>query len=233
MAFSAENVALTTPCESMVHMFVRHATLDDLDALTSVETACFPPAEAADIERIATRIEHFPEHFWLLINPDDDPADACFPARLEDGMLVSFINGMTTDEPDLIDDMYEQADLHDERGRWQMILGVDTAPLYQHRGCAAYLMRRVILDAAISHRDGLVLTCKERLLDFYRSFGFHDEGVCPSKHGNATWHQMRLLLDEDQRDDLTESNIRKAMEETTSYMDHGRTLTSQFPVPGM
>lgn len=56
----------------MIPMFVRHATLDDLDALSSIESACFPPKEAADIERLANRIETYPEHFWLLVNPDAD-----------------------------------------------------------------------------------------------------------------------------------------------------------------
>ncbi|PLS27840.1 GCN5 family acetyltransferase [Bifidobacterium anseris] len=221
----------------MVFMFVRHATLDDLDALSSIESACFPPKEAADIERLANRIETYPEHFWLLVNPDADASDTCFPAHLADGMLVSFINGMTTDDADLTDAMYEQADLHDENGSWQMILGVDTAPVYQHRGCAAYLMRRVILDTAIAHRAGIVLACKEKLIDFYQGFGFVNEGPSSSTHGNATWYQMRLRLkcqpndeDHDEVYDITASNIRKAMEETTSYMDHGHTVTSQFPV---
>ncbi|PAU69228.1 GCN5 family acetyltransferase [Bifidobacterium italicum] len=223
----------------MMPMFVRHATLDDLDALASIESACFPPKEAADIERLANRIETYPEHFWLLVNPDADASDACFPAHLSDGMLVSFINGMTTDDADLTDAMYEQADLHDEEGSWQMILGVDTAPVYQHRGCAAYLMRRVILDSAIAHRAGIVLACKEKLIGFYQGFGFVNEGPSASAHGNAMWYQMRLRLgrqadgeDRDEAYDITASNIRKAMEETTSYMDHGHTITAQFPILG-
>lgn len=221
-------------------MFVRHATMDDLDALACVETACFPPQEAADIEQIAMRVEQFPEHFWLLINPDESSSSSCFPAQLEDGMLVSFINGMTTNTPDLTDEMYENAQLHDGSGSWQMLFGVETAPVYQHRGCGAYLLRRVILDAAIAHRDGLVLACKEKLIDFYSSFGFVDEGKSESTHGNATWHQMRLVLDSSTLDDktalahveahdITSGILRTAMEEATSYMDN-EVITSQFPV---
>lgn len=223
----------------MVCMFVRHATLDDLDALTSVEAACFPPREAADSERLATRIEKFPEHFWLLINPDVDPSQGSFPAQLEDGMLVSFINGMTTDTANFEDAMFSDAAIHNEDGCWQMILGVDTAPLYQHHGFAGYLMRRVILDCAINHRAGIVLTCKEKLVSFYESFGFVDEGVCPSSHGGVSWHQMRLVFDsslikaEDalrfvNAHQTTAETIRLAMEETTHYMDNEST-TGQFP----
>lgn len=211
-------------------MFVRHATLDDLDALTSVEAACFPPQEAADSECLATRIEQFPQHFWLLINADPTANESCFPATVEDGMLVSFIDGMTTNTADLDDVMYSSAQLHDEQGQWQMILGVNTAPVYQHCGCARYLMRRVILDCAISHRAGIVLTCKERLIDFYTSFGFVDEGTSDSKHGNTAWHQMRLNLQQEQLNDITAANIRQAVDEATSYMDHNQTITGQFPV---
>lgn len=42
------------------------------------------------------------DHFWLL--------------EEDDGTLVSFVDGMTTDEPTLRDEMYENAALHDEDG---------------------------------------------------------------------------------------------------------------------
>lgn len=53
--------------------------------------------------------------------------------------MVGFVNGLVTDEPNLQDQMYEDAALHDERGAWQMIFGVDTIPSYRRRGCAGQL----------------------------------------------------------------------------------------------
>ncbi|WP_231129467.1 GNAT family N-acetyltransferase [Bifidobacterium choloepi] len=211
--------------------------MDDLDALATMEAACFPPAEAADIETLASRIEQYPEHFWLLINTDAGKHDPSFPAHVEEGSLISFVNGLTTDEADLLDTMYDDASLHDEDGDWQMILGLDTAPIYQHHGCAGYLLRRVILDSALSGRRGIVLACKERLVDFYASFGFVDENLSSSTHGNAAWHQMRLLLtpqvDEEpvdrERAERTDETIRRAMRETTRYIDSDESITQQFP----
>ncbi len=110
-----------------MHMLIRHATMEDLDAIEAVEAACFPPAEAATNESLAARVATYPNHFWLLINTDADD-DTCFPASVEDGTLVGFVNGMTTNEKDLADVMYEDVSLHDERGDWQMIFGVDVAP---------------------------------------------------------------------------------------------------------
>lgn len=118
-------------------------------------------------------------HFWLLY---------------EDEKLVSMINGMATDEEHLTDAMYEHADMHSKDGAWQMIFGVATDPAEQGKGYAAALMRRVIADTKSQGKKGLVLTCKERLLSFYRQFGYRNEGVSGSEHGGAVWYEMRLTF---------------------------------------
>ena len=41
---------------------------------------------------------------------------------------------------------------------------------------------------------GLVLTCKDKLIHYYAKFGFVNEGVSASVHGNVTWYQMRLTF---------------------------------------
>ena len=164
-------------------MDIRHATIEDLEAVTAVEKLCFPAAEAAGREAFAARIQRYGRHFWLLF---------------DQGRLVSFVDGMVTDEPDLTDAMYEDAAMHDEAGAWQMIFGVDTIPDYRRRGCAALLLKRAIADARAQGRRGLVLTCKERLIPYYARFGFRDEGVSEkSSHGGAVWHQMRLVFHQD------------------------------------
>ena len=91
--------------------------------------------------------------------------------------------------------MYDKAFLHDESGEWQMIFGVNTIPEYRRQGYAGQLILSAIDDARTQGRKGLVLTCKEKLLSYYAKFGFVDEGVSDkSTHGNAVWHQMRLVL---------------------------------------
>ena len=82
-------------------MTIRTATMTDLRAVTDLEAACFPAAEAATEADFAARLSAYPDHFWLLE---------------EDGELISFIDGMVTDEPTLRDEMYENAALHDEKG---------------------------------------------------------------------------------------------------------------------
>lgn len=160
-------------------MVVRNAKIEDLEAISAVEAECFPPAEAASADDIRARLEVYPNHFWLLYDEDK---------------LVGFVDGMVTDAADLTDEMYEKADMHDENGRWQMIFGVNTIPSYRNRGCAEQIIRQAIEDAREQKREGLVLTCKEKLIHYYAKFGFINEGISESVHGNVVWYQMRLTF---------------------------------------
>ena len=90
--------------------------------------------------------------------------------------------------------MYEDANLHNENGQWQMIFGVNTIPEYRRQGCAAQIINKVISDAKVQGRKGLVLTCKEKLIHYYAKFGFKNEGISESTHGGAVWYDMRLTF---------------------------------------
>lgn len=160
-------------------MYIRTASMGDLDALAAIEAACFPPAEAASAQDFAKRLAVYPEHFWLLE---------------KDGEIVSFVNGMATGEPVLRDEMYADAALHDPHGAWQMIFGVNTLPQYRRQGLAEQVLRRCIADAKAQGRKGCVLTCKESLVHYYAKLGFADEGISASTHGGAVWHEMRLTF---------------------------------------
>lgn len=142
-------------------MEIRNATMDDLQAIAAVEAACFPAAEAATAEEFAGRLAHYAGHFWLL---------------LEQGELVAFVDGFCTDTPDLTDEMYADAALHDENGAWQMIFGVNTLPRCRCRGYAGLLLQRAIADAHTQGRKGLVLTCKEKLLHYYAKVRLCERG---------------------------------------------------------
>ena len=158
-------------------MIIRTATMDDLQAVAAVEAQCFPAAEAATEEEFAERLKYYGNHFWLMF---------------EEEKLIAFVDGFVTDEADLTDEMYEIAGLHNEDGAWQMIFGVNTIPSHRRHGYAGQLIQRAIEDAKVQGRKGLVLTCKDRLVPYYAKFGFKNEGVSESTHGNVVWYQMRL-----------------------------------------
>lgn len=161
-------------------MNIRTATMKDLDEIARVEAECFPAAEAATREEFTDRIKYYGNHFWLMF---------------DENKLIAFVDGFVTDEPDLTDEMYEKAEMHEETGAWQMIFGVNTIPTYRKHGYAGQLIQKAIDDAKNQGRKGLVLTCKEKLIAYYAKFGFVDEGVSDkSVHGNVVWHQMRLTI---------------------------------------
>lgn len=160
-------------------MLIRTATLEDLEAVTAVEAECFPEAEAATKEEFRERIQSYGNHFLLMFDGDK---------------LIAFVDGMVTSQENLTDEMYENASLHEEAGEWQMIFGVNTIPSYRKKGYAGDLMKRAITDAKAQGRKGLVLTCKDKLVHYYAKFGFENEGVSESVHGNVVWYQMRLVF---------------------------------------
>lgn len=129
---------------------------------------------------LADRLHHYPDHFWLLF---------------EDETLVSFLDGFVTDLPDLPDDMFEHAELHDENGQWQMIFGVNTIPSRRRRGHAGTLIDCAIRDAERQGRKGVVLTCKDEMIPYYAKFGFITECKGLSRYAGIAWNQMRLRFD--------------------------------------
>lgn len=158
---------------------IRNASLRDLDEIDRLEQACFSPDEAATREALRQRLETFPNHFWLLER---------------DGRLVSMVNGMVTDNSELADEMYRDATIHDENGKWQMMFGVETDPEFWKRGYASILMKEAIKDCREDSRSGIILTCKEEHIPFYEKLGFENKGVANSTHANKTWYLMELDL---------------------------------------
>lgn len=163
----------------MEDLIIRHAALTDAERLADIEAECFPAAEAASKEQIVQRIQACGNWFWLLE---------------KNRQVISFVDGMVTDLPDLTDEMYADSSLHNPSGRWQMIFGVSTLPDERRHGYAGKLLQSAIEQAYAENRSGVVLTCKDRLLPYYAKFGFRNEGISASVHGNAVWYQMRMTF---------------------------------------
>ena len=158
-------------------MKIRKADRNDIKKLAEVEAACFPPAEAAKEADFRQRLHVFGDHFLLLE---------------ENGRLIGFINGMACDRRTIIDEMFADANMHDDAGAWQSVMSIGVLPEYQRHGIAARLMQTLIDDARAAGRKGCTLTCKDRLIHYYAKFGYKDEGISVSEHGGAVWYDMVL-----------------------------------------
>lgn len=160
-----------------MNITIRNVKKSDLDAVTAIEAACFPEAEAADRESFLKRIEAFPDSFFVAE---------------EGGRMVGFINGCATDSQVIRDEMFEDSSCHKEDGAYQSVFGLDVLNGYRRQGIAAMLMNRLIEDARNRGRKGLILTCKDRLIHYYEKFGYRNLGISESVHGGAVWYDMIL-----------------------------------------
>lgn len=165
--------------ESRNGLVIRRVRPGDLDQAAALEAACFPLAEAAPREALAQRIAAFPDSFLV--------------AEL-DGQLVGMVNGCCTHSPVIHDAMFHGTEHHQPGGANQSIFGLDVLPAYRKQGIAAALLRALIQTARDAGRQAVILTCKEPLIRYYESFGFVNDGLSQSTHGEAAWFDMTLRL---------------------------------------
>ena len=90
--------------------------------------------------------------------------------------------------------MFDDASLHDEAGKYQMILSLAVSPEYQHQGYGKQLLQTIINSAKNQHRKGITLTCKKELVSFYAESGFVNQGRSDSVHGGFEWYEMRIIF---------------------------------------
>lgn len=163
-------------------MQIRQAVEKDIEAIIQIEAVCFPAAEAADGETFRNRYQAFPENFFVAE---------------EEEKVIGFINGCTTDKPELPDELYENVSLHKSDGAYQTVFGLDVLPGYRNRGIAEQLLNQFIAVSKERGKTGMVLTCKDHLIHYYEKFGFRCQGRSASTHGGAVWNDMVYLFGED------------------------------------
>ncbi|TXR54159.1 GNAT family N-acetyltransferase [Reinekea thalattae] len=158
---------------------IRQAKKEDISRIAEIEKACFPESEAASLESFKKRFSVFSECFFVLECND---------------IIVGHINGCVFNAPELPDSLYENANLHCPQGDYQTVFGLAVAPKYQHNGYASALTKHFIEFSKNANRKGIVLTCKNHLIEFYESFGFSHQGVSSSSHGGSQWNDMLLIF---------------------------------------
>ena len=161
-------------------MEIRLANKDDLEEIIKIESICFPPSEAASKEVMEERFKAFGENFLVAV---------------EDEKVVGFINGCTTDKACLPDKLYSDTTLHNPKGKYQTVFGLDVLPQYRNKGTAAMLLEEFIELSKKRGKKGIVLTCKDFLIHYYEKFGFKHEGISISSHGGSKWNDMILLFE--------------------------------------
>ena len=155
----------------------RNATADDIQRIGEIESLCFPEAEAASLESFQKRFSVFPDCFFVLE---------------VDGLVVGHMNGCIFNRPELPDELYADARLHCPDGDYQTVFGLAVDPKFQRRGYASILTRHFSEVSKKRGHKGIILTCKDYLVPFYKQHGFNNKGKSASSHGGATWNDMLL-----------------------------------------
>ena len=161
-------------------MQIRLANENDIEAMIQIEQIGFPPAEAAKEEDIRERFRVFPENFIVAE---------------KDGKVIGFVNGCTTNQPELPDELYHDVSLHKPDGTYRTLFGLNVFPEYRREGIAALLVNELIRLSKERGRKGIVLTCKDHLVHYYERLGFEHQGVSASVHGGSKWNDMLLIFE--------------------------------------
>ena len=160
-------------------LIIRNIHPADLDAVTAIEAACFPPEEAAPRQSFQERIAAFPDSFFVAET---------------NGKIIGFINGCATNSPAIYDEMFHDTAHHQPDAENLAIFGLDVLPEYRNQGVAAELMKHFIGQAQKTGRRKVILTCKAALIPYYQSFGYLNDGKSASNHGGAQWFDMTLAF---------------------------------------
>lgn len=158
---------------------IRNVLISDLDDVSEIEGICFPKAEAATKEIFNERINVYAKCFFVIE---------------EDSNIIGFVNGGATNENHIRDEFFATMDLHIDSGDNLVVFGLDVLPDYQRKGLAKKLMKHFINEAKNNNKKKILLTCKEHLIHYYEKFGYINECVSESEHGNAKWYDMSLEI---------------------------------------
>ncbi|NDW46815.1 GNAT family N-acetyltransferase [Ruegeria sp. PrR005] len=161
-----------------MHMF-RNARPCDADRCFEIETSAYEGDEAATREKIAKRIESYPQGF-LVIEAD--------------GELVGFINSGCAHEVEMSDEEFKELVGHDPEASNVVIMSVVVAPAHQGKGLSKALMVEFVERMKRMGKTTIHLMCKEHHVPLYEKFGYGYIRPSASDHGGMAWHEMSMDL---------------------------------------
>lgn len=153
----------------------------EADQAAEIERICFPPNEACSEKMMKDRVRMAPELFLVAVDK-------------ETGKIAGFLNGLATEEMTLRDEFFQDAGLHDPRGRNIMLLGLDVLPRYRRQGLATEIMSRYLEREEKKGRKTIILTCLEEKVEMYEKMGFQNQGISGSAWGGEQWYEMSCML---------------------------------------
>ena len=153
----------------------RQATLADVDRCYTIEITAYEGDEAATREKIATRINRYPEGFMCM--------------EL-DGEVIGFINAGCAWDVVMSDEEFKELVGHDPQAPNAVIMSVVLHPDYQGKGLSTALMQAFIEHMRQQGKTAIYLMCKAQYLEMYKRFGYQFLKKSDSTHGGEEWFEM-------------------------------------------
>lgn len=157
----------------------RPAVPADTDRCYDIEITSYEGDEAATREKIATRINRYPQGFLCM--------------EVE-GEIVGFINGGCAWDVVMSDEEFKELVGHDPAAPNVVIMSVVVHPDFQGKGYSSLLMREFISRMKAMDKQTIHLMCKDRHVALYSHFGYQYVKPSESDHGGMVWHEMVMTL---------------------------------------
>lgn len=157
----------------------RKAIIEDATAITLLEDNSYPPDEAATPAKISYRIEHANDFFYIL---------------KKNHQLIGFINGTVINEDTI---HHESMSVHHPTGKTLVIHSVVVDKEYRRQKTASKMLQSYIQKIyELKSIDQILLLSKSNLLPFYLSNNFRFIKISPVVHGQETWMELGIHLNE-------------------------------------
>lgn len=153
----------------------RTATPADVSRCFQIETSAYEGDEAATREKIATRIEQYPQGFLIME---------------QDGDVIGFINSGCAHDVVMSDEAFKELIGHDGEALNAVIMSVVIDPAHQGKGYASLMMRTFVKRMQAMGKRTIHLMCKERHVELYARMGYRYVKPSASDHGGMSWHEM-------------------------------------------
>ena len=157
----------------------RTATPADIDSCYDIEIKSYEGDEAATREKIATRIQRYPQGFICM--------------TLE-GQIIGFINAGCAWQVVMSDEEFKELVGHDPEAPNAVIMSVVIDPAFQGKGYASLMMNEFVSRMKAMNKQTIHLMCKDRHVDLYKHFGYQYIKPSASDHGGMQWHEMLMIL---------------------------------------
>lgn len=163
----------------MTNPIFREVSKADLERCYIIENEAYEGDEAATREKIATRIQQYPEGFL------------CAEINNE---LIGFINSGCAKDVVMSDEDFKELIGHDAAASNVVIMSVVLDPAYQGKGYASQMMREFVNIMQEKGKKSIHLMCKTHHVELYKRFGYSYIKPSESEHGGMAWHEMIMTL---------------------------------------